>query len=101
MRPLLALSKAQIVNALVEAGAAWREDATNMKGDFLRNRIRLDVMPRWLEAAGGGGPSQTRDALAGAALTRAQLEEDADALDQWAERIFALSPPPPPLPLLL
>ncbi len=87
LRPLLTLSKARIVDSLAAAGATWREDASNAEGDFFRNRIRLDVLPRWLEAASGRVPSQARDALAGAALTRAQLEEDADALDEWAGRV--------------
>ena len=42
LRPLLTLKKAKIVAALRAAGASWREDATNARGDFFRNRI-LDV----------------------------------------------------------
>ncbi|EIP97035.1 putative ATPase of the PP-loop superfamily implicated in cell cycle control [Opitutaceae bacterium TAV1] len=83
LRPLLTLSKADLVAALSAAGATWREDASNGAGDFFRNRIRLDVLPRWLAAAHG------RDALAGAALTRAQLDEDNAALEAWAARLSA------------
>lgn len=77
LRPLLTLGKAAIVAALRDARAPWREDATNMAGDFFRNRIRRSVVPAWREAAG------ERDALAGAALSRDRLAEDDAALDAW------------------
>jgi tRNA(Ile)-lysidine synthetase-like protein len=35
------------------AGAAWREDSSNAKGVHFRNRLRRDVIPRWVRAAGG------------------------------------------------
>ncbi|MDR0352910.1 MAG: tRNA lysidine(34) synthetase TilS [Opitutaceae bacterium] len=76
LRPLLALTKAEITAALRARGVAWREDATNAGGDFFRNRIRRDVLPAWLAAAPG-------DALAGAALSREWLEEDDEALEAW------------------
>ncbi len=82
LRPLLTLKKAEIVGALRAVGAAWREDATNAGGDFFRNRIRRDVLPRWLKAA-------QRDALAGAALARELLAEDDVALEM---RVDELSP---------
>ena len=79
LRPMLSLSKAQIVAALKKAGAEWREDASNASPDYFRNRIRQTVIPRWQKAAG-------RDALAGAALARERLQEDDDALEAWLER---------------
>lgn len=80
LRPLLALRKQEIVAVLRAAGLPWREDATNAMGDFLRNRIRRDVLPAWAEAA-------RRDAIAGAARSRELLEEDDVALDAWVERL--------------
>lgn len=84
LRPLLTLKKAELAAALREAGAVWREDATNAAGDFYRNRIRRDVVPRWREAA------VKRDALAGAALARELLEEDETALNAWLAEIAPL-----------
>jgi tRNA(Ile)-lysidine synthase len=81
LRPLLTLQKAGLVAALQVAGAAWREDASNATGDFFRNRIRRDVLPVWRAAASG------RDALAGAALTRALLAEDDLALEAWLDDV--------------
>jgi tRNA(Ile)-lysidine synthase len=77
-RPLLALKKAEIARALRAAGAAWREDSSNRLGVHFRNRLRRDVIPRWIRAS-------ARDALAGAALSRELLEEDDRALEAWVD----------------
>jgi tRNA(Ile)-lysidine synthase len=83
LRPLLTLKKAEIVAALRATGAIWREDATNARGDFFRNRIRRAVLPGWVRASG-------RDALAGAALARERLDEDDHALETWLDRLGPL-----------
>ena len=80
VRPLLSLKKAEIVAALRAAKVPWREDSTNAGRDFLRNRIRRDVLPAWVEAA-------QRDALAGAARSRTLLEEDDAALEALLDRL--------------
>jgi tRNA(Ile)-lysidine synthase len=80
VRPLLALKKTEIARALREAGAPWREDSSNAKGVHFRNRLRKDVIPRWMRAAG-------RDALAGAALSRELLEEDELAIEAWVDAL--------------
>ena len=80
LRPLLTLSKAQLLEALRNAGAAWREDASNAAPTYFRNRIRQQVLPVWSSVAG-------RDALAGAALSRERLEEDDAALEAWLDEI--------------
>lgn len=82
LRPLLGLDKAEIIAALTQAGAPWREDASNATADYLRNRVRESVIPAWRQAADAG-----RDALAGLALSRELLEEDETALDLWAGRV--------------
>ena len=86
LRPLLSLKKKEIVAALRAAGVTWREDGTNAGDRHFRNRIRRSDLPAWRRAAEG------RDALAGAALARALLEEDDTALTAWADR---LAPPGP------
>lgn len=77
LRPLLRLKKAELELALSAVGAIWRTDASNGTPLFLRNRIRLEVIPRWMAAHEG------RDALAGAALARELLEEDDSAIETW------------------
>ncbi len=83
LRPLLTLKKAEIVAALEEAGAVWREDKTNAADGFLRNRVRRSVLPAWRKAAG-------RDAVAGAALARELLEDDDAALEAWLDELKPL-----------
>jgi tRNA(Ile)-lysidine synthase len=80
VRPLLTLKKEEIARVLRKAGASWREDSSNAKGVHFRNRLRKDVIPRWLRAAG-------RDALAGAALSRELLEEDERAIEAWVDAL--------------
>ncbi|MDB6094831.1 MAG: tRNA(Ile)-lysidine synthetase [Verrucomicrobia bacterium] len=80
VRPLLTVSKAQILAALRAAGATWREDSTNSGRYYFRNRIRRDVLPAWEQAA-------QRDALAGAARSRELLEDDDSALEAWLAEI--------------
>lgn len=40
IRPLLGISPQQIADFLLKEGVDWREDASNAKTDYLRNRIR-------------------------------------------------------------
>lgn len=81
LRPLLGLSKGWIVDALRRLGVGWREDASNQKDDFYRNRLRSTVVPAWEAAA-------DRDLLGGILRSRRLLEEDADALDKVAQRTW-------------
>lgn len=86
LRPLLDLKHEAIVAALRAAKVPWREDASNAGDAHFRNRIRHDVLPRWVQAAG-------RDAVAGAALSRTLLDEDDAALEVWARQLAARMPP--------
>jgi tRNA(Ile)-lysidine synthase len=80
LRPLLTLKKEEIVAALRAARVPWREDSSNDRAAYFRNRIRKQVLPGWREAA-------QRDALAGAARSRLLLEEDDFALEGWLREI--------------
>ncbi len=84
LRPLLTLNAARIREELRRAQISWREDASNLRRDFYRNRIRLDVTPAWQAAAGN-------DALEGAALSRGLLEEDDSALEHWLAELLPTS----------
>ena len=76
VRPLLEIPKAMLLDALRRCGIPWREDATNAENDYFRNRIRNRVLPELREAA----PFEN------IARSRKLLEEDADALDFFAEQ---------------
>jgi tRNA(Ile)-lysidine synthase len=82
LRPLLTLKKSELVAALRQAGAGWREDSSNDTGLYFRNRVRSSVLPALTKASG-------RDALAGAARSRELLEEDDEALKFWAGKLAA------------
>ncbi len=84
LRPLLPLKREELEKALDAVKATWREDATNVGGDFFRNRIRRDVLPAWSAAAG-------RDALGGAARARELLDEDDAALEAWVDTLAPIS----------
>tara|TARA_B100000963_G_C22634869_1_gene677047 strand:+ start:2697 stop:3668 length:972 start_codon:yes stop_codon:yes gene_type:complete len=45
LRPFLTLSQADLAVACKNWGVAYREDASNAKPDYLRNRIRHEVLP--------------------------------------------------------
>jgi tRNA(Ile)-lysidine synthase len=45
LRPLLDVSRDDIEAFLEREGQAWREDVTNASTDFLRNRVRHEVLP--------------------------------------------------------
>lgn len=86
VRPLLSVQRGELEEAMRAARLPWREDASNQRLDFFRNRVRQQVLPIWVEAAG-------RDAVRGAALSRELLEEDDAALEQWAGELAAAMPP--------
>lgn len=47
IRPLLGFSKEQILAYAKNKGMQWREDATNQVSDYLRNYLRIEVIPVW------------------------------------------------------
>jgi tRNA(Ile)-lysidine synthase len=46
VRPLIAVTREEVLEYLRRRGLAWREDATNLSRDFARNRIRHDLLPQ-------------------------------------------------------
>lgn len=46
IRPLLEVRRSALRAALAEAGLDWVEDPSNQDRRFLRNRIRLEILPR-------------------------------------------------------
>ena len=56
LKPLLGIKKETLRKYLVEKGISWREDQTNNSASYLRNRVRLSlipaiqkVFPSWIE----------------------------------------------------
>jgi tRNA(Ile)-lysidine synthase len=81
LRPLLNLSRMEIRDFLTICKIPWREDQSNKKAKYLRNRIRSQVIPAWKE-------SFEFDLLRGITKTRELLEQDAKALDYYAAAAY-------------
>ena len=49
VRPLLYFSREEILTYAQEKNISWREDSSNAKADYLRNKLRLEVIPKFKE----------------------------------------------------
>ena len=81
IRPLLDVTKREILDYMSSRGETWREDSTNTETDADRNRIRLEVLPL-LEAIRPGAAGR----LAGLAERSAEL---AGLTDRLAGEVLA------------
>lgn len=52
LRPLLGLPRAALREFLAAHNQTWREDSSNARLDYDRNRVRALVLPAWREALG-------------------------------------------------
>ena len=77
VRPLLNVSGRELRDMLAERGQPWREDATNRDPRYLRNALRLEVMPRLEQYAPGAAARMAETALL--------LREDEEALRELTE----------------
>ncbi len=76
-RPFITVDRAKIRSMLAEANMIWREDESNDSPEYLRNRIRKNSLERLKEDV-------DRDLLPGVSRSRDLLEEQEDAIDEWA-----------------
>jgi tRNA(Ile)-lysidine synthetase-like protein len=60
VRPLLSLSKNQLTAYLRDNGYVWREDESNEKSIYLRNRVRHELIPLMKDLMGGDAAFQKR-----------------------------------------
>lgn len=81
IRPMLDISGRELRDALEADGLSWREDGTNQETRYLRNRIRLELLPLMEEMAPGAG--------ARAARAAGLIGQDGDALSLRAEKLLA------------
>ena len=79
VRPLLGVSGRELRAMLRERGQAWREDATNRDPRYLRNALRLEVLPL-IERHAPGASERIAE-------TASLLREDEEAL-RWVTDDF-------------
>jgi tRNA(Ile)-lysidine synthase len=84
LRPLLRVSRQDVLDHLGAHGLAWREDPSNADPSFLRNRVRHELIP-YLE--GRFNPA-VREALA---RTASVLADEAEVIAAIAEEIAVRS----------
>jgi tRNA(Ile)-lysidine synthase len=75
LRPLLEVSREQVLEYLRSRGLPWREDPTNDDPAFTRNRVRHELLP-WLETRFN---PRLREALAGTARLLADEDDHLEA----------------------
>ena len=51
VRPLLTFSREEILIYAEKNKLKWREDSSNKKADYLRNKLRLEVLPKFKETS--------------------------------------------------
>ena len=82
VRPLLAVSRPDVLAYLEEQGLSWREDSSNANRSFLRNRVRWELLP-YLETRFN---PRIRELL----TTMARLlSDEQDVLAPLGEQLFA------------
>ncbi|MFP3982968.1 MAG: tRNA lysidine(34) synthetase TilS [Desulfurivibrionaceae bacterium] len=86
IRPFLTRTKAELLSYLKRYDIPWLEDSSNLETRFLRNRLRLEVIPE----LAGINPNisetlrRTAEVLQDEELVLSRLTEDA-----WRELVFA------------
>jgi tRNA(Ile)-lysidine synthase len=53
VRPLLCFGREEIVKYAKKSSLYWREDSSNSEVDYLRNKLRIETIPKYKEAAPG------------------------------------------------
>lgn len=77
IRPLLYCTRRELQEALIEAHQPWREDASNQDPRYLRNAVRLELLPLMERLAPGASAR-----IAGAALL---MQDDENMLNLQCE----------------
>ena len=93
-RPFLGLSRAVTVAACTRLDLEPWADPHNVDPRFTRVRLRTEVLPLLEDVLNGG-------VAAALARTAAQLREDTEALDAWADRVLADIPDEMPVATLV
>lgn len=80
IRPLLPFTKHQIENTAKSEGWEWREDASNQKNTYFRNRIRNTIIPLLEE--------ENPNLLASFQQTQSNLQQSHDLLEDYSALLY-------------
>ena len=86
VRPLLGCSKAELLAFARESKIRFRDDATNFSSDFLRNRIRNELLPLLREKY---QPGLSKAVLRLMEITGAEAEFVGEVAQSWERRQLA------------
>ena len=81
IRPLLSIQRAEILEYLKRRGMSWREDASNLDTQYLRNRLRQELIPILRDR-------YNQRIVPQLATTADILREESEALQCWATEVF-------------
>lgn len=83
IRPMLNQSKAEVLQYLKRRGSTYQQDSSNEKHTYLRNRIRLEILPMLRK--------ENPKIVATLAQTATRLQAEYDVLEQDVERLLAMA----------
>jgi tRNA(Ile)-lysidine synthetase-like protein len=81
IRPLLSIQRKEILEYLQLRGIQWREDASNLDTQYLRNRLRQELIPSFQDR-------YNPKIVPHLAATADILREESEALRFWAAEVF-------------
>ena len=81
IRPLLSIQRKEILEYLKCRGISWREDASNLDTQYLRNRLRQELIPSLRDR-------YNQRIVPQLATTADILREESEALQCWATEVF-------------
>lgn len=86
LRPMLRIGREELRSALREAGIDWREDASNLDETYLRNAVRMKLMPEMERLSHGAAKHM--------AAAAEMLRRDREWLESEARSFLARFPDP-------
>ena len=87
-RPFLALTRADLTGYLTRLGESWRVDSSNLSPDFLRNRIRHELLPLLRDLFPGKAEGSILKLAAHAARLKEFLESRLGEADLDGDAVF-------------
>ncbi|WP_297336832.1 tRNA lysidine(34) synthetase TilS [Algoriphagus sp.] len=82
IRPLLTFSREDLAAFAQEKKISWREDSSNQKTDYKRNKLRLEVLPKLYES----NPDAKKNLLASLARIKDSTRAFGGLYEQWIQQ---------------